>query len=75
MFLDNFSVNNFTLPDTEDNTSEQLNSGGIADTPLLRTLLAINQQSHEQSFWEMIESFILIAKASLTASKALCNDY
>ena len=40
-FLEKFSANNFTLSNVEDNTSGPLNRGGIADLPLLRTLLAI----------------------------------
>ena len=40
-FLDKFSANNFALSDAEDNTSGPLNGGGIADSTLLRTLLAI----------------------------------
>ena len=40
-FLEKFSANNFALSDAEDNTSRLLNRGGIADLPLLRTLLAI----------------------------------
>ena len=44
-FLEKFSANNFALSDAEDNTSGLLNSGGIADLPLLRTLLAIRQKS------------------------------
>ena len=43
--LEKFSVNNFALTDMEDNTSGLLNRGGIADFPLLRTLLAIPQKS------------------------------
>ena len=46
-FLEKFLRANFSLWDTEDNTSGLLNIGGIADLPLLRTLLAIHQ-----SFWE-----------------------
>ena len=45
-FLKKLSANNFALLDAEDNTSGPLNRGGIADLPLLRTLLAI-RQSHE----------------------------
>ena len=45
-FKEKFSANNFTLSDAEDNTSGPLNRGGIADLPLLRTLLAIHR-SHE----------------------------
>ena len=44
-FLEEFSANNFALSDAEDNTSGLLNRGGIADLPLLRTLLAILQKS------------------------------
>ena len=44
-FLENFSANNFALLDADDNTSAPLNRGGIADLPLLRTLLAICQKS------------------------------
>ena len=40
-FLEKFLANNFALTDAEDNTSRLLNKGGIADLPLLRTLLAI----------------------------------
>ena len=49
-FLEKFSANNFALSDAEDNTSGPLNRGGIADLPLLRTLLAICQKSQEPSF-------------------------
>ena len=58
-FLEKFSANNFALSDAEDNTSGLLNRGGIADLPLLRTLLAIRQKSREPSFWEMMDSFVL----------------
>ena len=37
-FLEKFSGNIFALSDAEDNTSDPLNRGGIADLPLLRTL-------------------------------------
>ena len=51
-FLEKFSANNFALSDAEDNTSGQLNRDlahlGIADLPLLRTLLAILQKSQSQ---------------------------
>ena len=70
-FLEKFLVNNFALSDAEDNTSGPLNRGGIADLPLLRTLLAIRQKSREPSFWEMMDSFVLVAYASLAASRTL----
>ena len=49
-----FLAKNFALFDAEDNTSEPLNREGIADLPLLRTLLAISQKPREPSFWEVI---------------------
>ena len=62
-FLEKFLANNFALSDAEDNTSGPLNRGGIADLPLLRTLLAIRQKSREPSFWEVMDScFISICK-------------
>ena len=48
-FLEKFLANNFALSDAEDNTSGPLNRGGIADLPLLRTLLAIPQKYQEPS--------------------------
>ena len=51
-----------------------LNKGGIADLPLLRTLLAIRQKSQEPSFWEAIYSFILLAYVSLAASRTLLRN-
>ena len=64
-FLEKFLANNFALSDAEDNTSGPLNRGGIADLPLLRTLLAICQKS------QMMDSFVLVAYASFTASRTL----
>ena len=43
--LEKFLANNFALSNAEDNTSGSLNSGDIADLPLLRKLLAICQKS------------------------------
>ena len=62
---------NFALPDAEDNTSRSLNREGIADLPLLRTLLAICQKSSEPSFWQVIDSFVLLAYQNLAASRTL----
>ena len=70
-FFENFSANNFVLSEAEDNTSRLLNRGDIADLPLLRTLLAIHQKSQQPSFWEVMDSFLLLAYASLAASKTL----
>ena len=70
-FFEKFSANNFALSDAEDKTSGLLNRGGIADLPLLRALLAIPQKSREPSFWEIMDSFVLLAYASLAASRIL----
>ena len=70
-FLEKLLANNFALPDAEDNTSNPLNRGGIADLPLSRTLLAIHQKSREPRFWEVMDSFVLVAYASLAASRTL----
>ena len=73
-FLEKFSASNFALSDAEDNTSGPLNRGGIADLPLLRTLLAIRQKSREPSFWEVMDSFVLLAYTSLAASRTLLQQ-
>ena len=73
-FLEKFLANNFTLSDAEDNTSGLLNRGGIADLRLLRTLLTIHQKSREPSFWEVMDSFVLVAYASLAASRTLLQQ-
>ena len=70
-FKEKFSANNFALLDAEDSTSDPLDRVGIADLPLLRTLLAIRQKSREPSFWEVMDSFALLAYASLAASRTL----
>ena len=69
-FWEKFLANNFALSDAEDNTSGPLNRGGIADLPL-RTLLAIRLKSRQPSLWEVMDSFILVASASLAASRTL----
>ena len=69
--LEKFSANNFALPDAEDNNAGPLNRGGIADLPLLRTLLAILQKSQGPSFWGVMDSLVLVAYASLAASRTL----
>ena len=38
---------------------------------MLRTLLAIRQKSRKPSFWEMMDSFVLLAYASSAASRTL----
>ena len=60
-FLEKFLANNFALSDAEGITSGPLNSGSIADLPLLRTLLAICHKPWEPRFWEVMDSFILLA--------------
>ena len=70
-FLENFSANKFSLLDAEDNTSRLLNRGGTADLSLLWKLLAIFQKFPEPSFWEGMDSFVLLGCASLAASRTL----
>ena len=70
-FLEKFSANNFALSDTEDNTSGPLNRDSIADLSLLRTVLAIRQKFREPSFWQVMDSFVSLAYASLAASRTL----
>ena len=48
-FLEKFLPNNFALSDAEESTSGPSNREVIADLLFLRTLLAIHQQSQEQS--------------------------
>ena len=43
-FLEKFLANDFALPNAKDNTFGSLNRGGIANLPLLRTLLASRQK-------------------------------
>ena len=70
-FLERFLANNFALSDAENNTSEPLNRGGIADLLLLRTLLAICQKSQEPRFWEVMGLFVLVAYASIRRKKLI----
>ena len=49
----------------------ELNRVSITDLPLLRRLLAIFQELRDPSFWEVMESFILLAHASLASPKTL----
>ena len=65
------SANNFALSGAEDGISELLNSGGIADLRLLRTLLAIRQKSQEPVFCVVLAYFVLLVQASLEASRTL----
>ena len=69
--LEKFSANNVALSEAEDKISRPLNREGIADLPLLRRILAIRQKSQEPSFWEVMDSFVLLAYASLAASRPL----
>ena len=55
-FLEKFLADKLALSDAENNASGPLSRGGMADLPLLRTLLAIHQKLWESSFWEMMDS-------------------
>ena len=57
------------------NISRPFNRGGIAALSLLSTLLLeIHQKSHTPSFWGVMNSFVLLAYASLTASRTLLQQ-
>ena len=73
-FLEKFLVNNCALSEAEDNSSRPLNRAGIVDLPFLRAALAIRQKSREPSFWEGMDSFVLLAHTSLTASRILLQQ-
>ena len=73
-FLEKFLANNFALSDAEDITSKPLNTGSIADLSLLRKLSPIHQKSWEPSFWEVMDSFVLLAYASLATSRNLLQQ-
>ena len=51
-----------------------LNRRGIADLPLLITLLAVHQKSGEPCFWAVIDSFVLLAYPSVAASRTLLQQ-
>ena len=68
--LAKFLANNFAFSDGDLNTFGALNREVIADLTLLRTL-AICQKPQEQSFWEVMDSFVLVAYGSLAASRTL----
>ena len=59
-FKKTFLANNFALSDAEDNVSGPLNRGGTADLPMLSALLAIRQNDRKPTFWEVIDSFVLV---------------
>ena len=60
-FAEKFSGNYFALSPS--------NREAIADLPLLRTLLAICQKCWQPSFSEVMDFFLLLAYASLAASR------
>ena len=70
-FLEKFLANNSALSDAAHNISGLLNRGGIADLLLLKALLAISQKPWEQSYWEVMDSFVLLTYASSTAPRTL----
>ena len=70
-FLLKFLANNFPLSDAEYNTSRPSNREGMADLPLLRTLLAISQKSRESQVSGKWWTFVLLDYASFAASRIL----
>ena len=73
-FTEKFLANDIALSDAEDNNSSPLNRAGTADLPSLRTLLAICQKFRKQSFWGGMNSFVLVAYASLAASGTILQQ-
>ena len=65
-----FFINNFVLSDAEDN-SRPSNKGGIVYLPLLRTLIAI---CNSPNFRKLMDSFVLLAYASLAASRTFLQQ-
>ena len=63
-FSEKFIANSFALSEAE----------VLPDLLLLRTLLAICQKSREPRFWEMMDSFVLVAYASLGVSRTLLQQ-
>ena len=70
-FLEKLVANSFALSNAENNTSMSLNRGCIEDLPLLRIQLAICQKCQETSFWEVMDSFVLVTYAGLAAPRNL----
>ena len=64
-------ANNFAVSDIRDNTFGLLNRGCIVALPFLRTPFLVRQKSLEPSFWEEMDSFVLLAYPSLAASRVL----
>ena len=67
-FKEKFSAKNFALSDVEDDASGQLNRGGIN---FVTNTISNLPKSRKPSFWEVIYSFVLLAKASLVALRTL----
>ena len=55
-------------------TTGLMNRGGIADLPLLGTLLAIFQRSWEPRFLEMMNSFALLPYATFAVSRTFLQQ-
>ena len=73
-FLEKFLASSFGLSDSEENTYGLLNSGGIADFLLLKTLLAICQRSWKLSFWEWQTLLFYYHMDVWQLQEPFCND-
>ena len=73
-FLEEFSANNSASSDAEDKTSGLLKRRGMAELHLSRTLLTICQKYQGPSFWEVMDSFFLVAYGRLAASRNLLQQ-
>ena len=69
-FLEKFSANNFALSDVEDNNPGLLNTGGLADLALLRTLWQFAKSSVSQ-IDKLFHFISLLACTSLAAARTL----
>ena len=66
-FLDKFFANNFALSDAEDSTYWPLNRRYNRFT--FDNTICNRHASRQPSFWEVMDSFVLVAYASLAASR------
>ena len=71
--LEKFSANNYALSEAEDNNSGLLNRYSRFDFVENTTGNLLKVQ--EPGFWEVTDCFVLLAYASLVASRTLLNNY
>ena len=67
--LEKYLANNFVLSDAEENIPRLLYRGVKADLPLV-----VCQKSRKPKVWEVIDFFVLVAYASLAASRTFLQQ-